>query len=240
MATSRPLPIALELCCGLSATRCGCRFSRCRRSSRRCATNFSLSGTEIGILTGLPIIVFAAAALGRLAAGRRGLASLRRLSRAWLLTALRLRAVAALASDVRERCSRRLIVMGAGVAVTQPAMPALVGRWLPRHIGLGTGIYTNGLLVGEILPVALFPRTVPRCSAIAGARPFVLWGGADPSAIALLVVVTAPRDAGRAGSPQRRRWWPDWPARDIWRLGPHLSAARARSISAATPSCPAT
>jgi len=37
--------------------------------------------------------------------------------------------------------------MGAGVAVTQPALPALVGRWLPRRIGLGTGIYTNGLLV---------------------------------------------------------------------------------------------
>jgi CP family cyanate transporter-like MFS transporter len=40
-------------------------------------------------------------------------------------------------------------------------LPALVGRWLPHHITLGTGIYTNGLLVGEILPVALFPLLFP-------------------------------------------------------------------------------
>ena len=52
------------------------------------------------------------------------------------------------------------VVMGMGVAVAQPAMPALVGRWLPKRLVLGTGVYTNGLLVGEILPVAL-PLLLP-------------------------------------------------------------------------------
>ena len=65
------------------------------------------------------------------------------------------------------------IVMGAGVAVTQPAMPALVGRWLPQRIALGTGIYTNGLLFGEILPVAFFPVLFPRSGS--WRATFVLW-----------------------------------------------------------------
>lgn len=38
------------------------------------------------------------------------------------------------------------------------------------------------------------------------------------AAIALLVLIMAPRqERGRAGGSSR--WWPDWPARDVWRLG---------------------
>ena len=66
------------------------------------------------------------------------------------------------------------VVMGAGVAVTQPAMPALVGRWLPDRLVLGTGVYTNGLLVGEILPGRAVPLLFP---AFGGSwrATFVLW-----------------------------------------------------------------
>jgi CP family cyanate transporter-like MFS transporter len=35
-----------------------------------------------------------------------------------------------------------------------------VRGWLPHRIGFGTAVFTNGLLVGEILPVAL---TIPSC-----------------------------------------------------------------------------
>ena len=57
-------------------------------------------------------------------------------------------------------------------------MPALVGRWLPHRIALGTGIYTNGLLVGEILPVAFFPLLFPLFGGSWRAT-FVFLGGAD-------------------------------------------------------------
>ena len=42
--------------------------------------------------------------------------------------------------------------MSAGIAIMQPALPALVRQWLPERIGFGTALYTNGLLVGETLP----------------------------------------------------------------------------------------
>jgi CP family cyanate transporter-like MFS transporter len=41
------------------------------------------------------------------------------------------------------------IVMSAGVAVMQPALPQLVRRWLPGRVGFGTAVYTNGLLVAK-------------------------------------------------------------------------------------------
>jgi len=180
-----------------------------------------LSGTEIGILTGLPVILYAAAALvgsrlvGRLGAVTAAVGGL-------LLTAFG-SALRGATSEVITLFAATAI-MGAGVAVTQPALPVLVGRWLPDRIGLGTGIYTNGLLVGEILPVAPFPFIFPLLGESWRAI-FVLWA-VPIFATALLVLAIAPRETpvGVVAAP---RWWPDWPARDIWRLGLIFGSASA-------------
>jgi CP family cyanate transporter-like MFS transporter len=113
------------------------------------------------------------------------------------------------------------VVMGMGVAIAQPAMPALVGRWLPKRLVLGTGVYTNGLLVGEILPVAL-PLLAP-AFADNWRATFALWA-APIVAIAAVIFVLAPRDGttaagGQVSGQASGRWWPDWPAWDVWRLG---------------------
>jgi MFS transporter, CP family, cyanate transporter len=182
---------------------------------------FNLSGTEIGILTGLPIILFAAAAL----VGSRLVARLGAVTAVvigLMLTAFG-SALRAVTPDVLTLFAAT-VVMGGGVAVIQPAMPALVGQWLPGRIALGTGTYTNGLLVGEILPVALFPFLFPLLGESWRAT-FVLWA-VPIVAIALLVIATAPREAGkRTVAPPR--WWPDWPARDILRLSVTFASASA-------------
>jgi CP family cyanate transporter-like MFS transporter len=43
-------------------------------------------------------------------------------------------------------------VMGLGVAMMQPSLPALLPRWLePRHLAIGSAIYMNGMLMGEFI-----------------------------------------------------------------------------------------
>ena len=189
---------------------------------------FQLTGTEIGALSGAPIVIFAAASL----AGSRLVARIGVIAAVTvglLLTALG-SATRSLAFDTFSLFAAT-VVMGMGVAVTQPAMPALVGRWLPKRLVLGSGVYTNGLLVGEILPVAL-PLLAP-AFADNWRATFALWA-APIVAIAAMTFVLAPRDRAAtaggqvsgqvSGSSQisgqvSGRWWPDWPAWNVWRLG---------------------
>lgn len=44
-------------------------------------------------------------------------------------------------------------------------MPALVQAWFPRHVGRASAIYSNGLLVGEVLAATL---TLPFLLALFG------------------------------------------------------------------------
>jgi len=179
-----------------------------------------LSGTDIGILTGLPVVLFAAAAL----------AGSRLVARVGVVTAVVLGlALAAIGSALRGIAPDVLTLlaatalMGVGVAVTQPALPALVGQWLPRNIGLGTGTFTNGLLVGEILPVTLFPLLFPLLGGSWRAT-FVLW--AIPiAAIAVLFLVMAPRTTTPAVTTSR--WWPAGSPREILRMAVIFAGASA-------------
>jgi MFS transporter, CP family, cyanate transporter len=175
---------------------------------------FNLTGTEIGALSGAPVVIFAAASLaGSRLVARIGVAAA---VVAGLMVTAWGSAGRAAAYNTFSLFTATL-VMGMGVAVVQPAMPALVGRWLPQRLVLGTGVYTNGLLVGEILPVALFPWLF---SAFGDSwrATFVFW--AIPIvAIAVLMWVMAARDRTPAVVDTSSRWWPDWPARDVWRLG---------------------
>ena len=174
---------------------------------------FRLSGTEIAALSGAPIVIFAAASLvGSRLVARIGVVAA--VTAGLLLTAFG-SAARSLAFGTFSLLAAT-VVMGIGVAVAQPAMPALVGRWLPKRLVLGTGVYTNGLLVGEILPVALPLLSPPladmwRVTFAAWAVPIV--------AIAALVFALAPRDEAQSVAAVSGRWWPDWPAWDVWRLG---------------------
>jgi len=176
-------------------------------------SEFRLSGTEIGILTGLPIVLFGAAAL----VGSR-LVSVMGVVRA-VVAGLLLTAIgSALRSGTHDviELFAATAVMSAGVAITQPATPALVGRWLPQHIALGTAVYTNGLLVGEILPVGLFSLLFSVLGQSWRAT-FVLWA-LPIVVIAALVLAFAPREAGTPAA-VTGGWWPRWRLRDIVRLG---------------------
>jgi MFS transporter, CP family, cyanate transporter len=112
------------------------------------------------------------------------------------------------------------IAMGAGVAICQTVMPPLVRSWFPQRIGLATTIYTNGLLIGEILPVGLtIPFILPLLHD-SWRLDLVLWS-LPVLATALFVAIYAPGSDTVKGAEvlAKRRWWPDWRNAIIWRLG---------------------
>jgi MFS transporter, CP family, cyanate transporter len=190
-------------------------------------TELGMSETQVGILTGLPPVLFACAAvLGSLLIARFG--ALTTLVAGLLATA----AGSALRGAAPEIWTlyAATIVTGFGVAIMHPSLPPLVRGWLPARIGFGTAVFTNGLLVGEILPVALtIPVVLPWLNN-SWRESFLLWA-VPVVAIALILLLLAPRPPETAQKvPQR--WWPDWHDPLIWRLGIALGVANAMYFTA--------
>jgi len=184
----------------------------------------NLSATQIGILTGLPSMLFAFAAVpGSLLIARVGI-------RAALVAGLALTAIGGALRGVLPDIGwlyAMTVVMGAGVAIMQVTMPPTVRAWLPHRIGFATAVYTNGLLIGELLPVALMlPLVLPMVGG-SWQWGFTVWS-VPVGIVALLVLVVAPKPAATNGSATaRRRWWPDWRDALIWRLGIMLGTINA-------------
>jgi CP family cyanate transporter-like MFS transporter len=177
---------------------------------------FGLNATQVGLLSSIPPALFAVAALlGSLLVARLGL--LGALTGGLLLVALG-SALRGLAGNYSVLLATT-IVMSAGVAIMQPIMPTAVRQWLPTHIGLGTAIYTNGLLAGEVFPVLLtIPLVLP---AVGGSwrASFVVWS-VPIAVVALIVLLGAPRSASAAHPhAMPRKWLPDWHRGLVWRLG---------------------
>jgi MFS transporter, CP family, cyanate transporter len=180
--------------------------------------DLGLTGTQIGVLSGLPMFLFAVAAVpGSLLIAQFG-----------ALTAVIVGLLlAGVAGSLRGAVADIVwlyvttILMGAGVAFMQPALAALARAWAPTRIGFATAVYTNGLLVGETLPVALtLPLVLPLVDGSWRAS-FVVWG--LPMIGFAAAMLLAPRATAIPGAAPRR-WWPDWGDSLIWRLGLILSS----------------
>jgi len=186
-----------------------------------------LNATQVGILTGLPSMLFAFAAVpGSLLIARLGV-------RTALVVGLALTAIGgALRGAIPDVAwlYAMTIAMGAGVAVMQVTMPPAVRAWFPQRIGFATAVYTNGLLIGEILPVSLMLVLVLPLVGGSWQWGFVVWS-VPVAIIAVLVLALAPRAASGPASAPRRRWWPDWNDPLIWRLGIMLGTINATYFS---------
>jgi CP family cyanate transporter-like MFS transporter len=182
----------------------------------------NMSATQVGILTGLPSMLLAIAAVpGSLLIAKLGV-------RAALVIGLIVTAIGGalrgLMPDVLWLYAMT-IAMAAGVAIMQVTMPTAVRSWLPGRIGFATAVYTNGLLVGEILPVALMLVMVLPLVGGSWQWGFVFWS-VPVGIIAVVVMALAPR-AVVNGAAVRRKWWPDWRNMLIWRLGIMLGTINA-------------
>lgn len=176
-----------------------------------------MSETQIGLMISLPLLLFALASVpGSLLISRAGplLATVAGMTVAALAGAARGAAV-----DVWTLYAA-VVVMGFGISITQPALPALVREWVPHRIALGTVVYSGGMLVGATVSSAL---AIPLVLPLVGGSwrlNLVVWAVVGV-AIVIGFVLLAPR--GGAGETSRSdgpvRWWPDWKNPAIWYLG---------------------
>src|SRR5258708_31172746 len=163
--------------------------------------DLDLSETEIGTLAGLPLLLFAGAAVpASLMIARFG-------GRSALIAGLLICALASAARGAAATVAMLFaatIAMGGGIAIMQPALPPIVRAWLPDRVGFATAVYTNGLLFGEIFAVSL---TLPLVLPLAGGSwrvAIALWG-LPVVAIALLVGLLAPARTAAQTAPARAR-----------------------------------
>jgi len=179
--------------------------------------DLGLTETEVGVLTGIPQVLFALAAVGgSLLIARFGAVGT-------LIAGL---VVCAAGSALRGAADgvpllyTATVAMALGIAVMQPSLPPLTRQWLPDRVGFATAVYSNGLLVGEILPVVFGTTLVLPLVGGSWRLSFVVWGAAT-ALLAIIVVMFVPRgqaqveNAAAAGG----RWWPDWRDPTVWRLG---------------------
>ena len=188
----------------------------------RITADFSLSATDVGLLTGLPPLLFALAAIpGAALIARLGVVPT-------LVAGLLLNALGAAARGFVGTAlglGVATVLMCLGVAVMQPALPLLVRAWAPARIGFATAVYTNGLLMGEVIPVAWVP--LPVLPLVGGGWRGSLTVWALPVlATALLVAALGRRPAHTVGAPPPR-WWPDWRDARVWRCGLLLGGVNA-------------
>src|SRR5205807_7529522 len=98
------------------------------------------------------------------------------------------------------------VLMGAGVAVSQPAFPTLTRQWFPLRVGLATAVYSNGLLFGEAIPAGLTGAVVMPLVHQSWPWALGLWSLPVLGTLGLMLVFT--RDLPQQAEEVPRRWWP--------------------------------
>jgi CP family cyanate transporter-like MFS transporter len=176
------------------------------------AADLRMSGTEIGLLNGLPVVLFAIAAIP-------GSAVIARLGALQTLILGLLLAAAAGALRAESRTTLFLyamtVLMGAGIAIAQPALPTLVRAWLPAQISLGTASASNGMVLGPMAPVALSVMLLPLLGGWPGVLAF--WS-LTLILIAAVLLLAAPRTSRPPGAVAARVAG-IWSNSLVWRLG---------------------
>lgn len=174
----------------------------------------------VGVLTALPILLIAAAAvLGSLLVARMG--PRRALTLGLFLVAAGGAARGAGGSAVA--LFAMTFVMGVGIAIAQPTLPALSRQWFPLRSALATAVYSNGFLIGEIVAVSF---TVPLLLPLLGGDwrlVLVVWS-LPVLATALAIPAGTPHVPREIGA-EILGWWPDWQNATTWQLGLILGCA---------------
>lgn len=182
--------------------------------------DLGLTPVDVGALSSLPVLLLSLAAIGgSLLVARLGA---RRALVVGLVTVGVGSALRGAGPSVIILFTMTLI-MSIGVAMMQPAMPAVTRAWCTTYVGIATAIYANGLLIGEVLSASL---TIPFVLPLLGSSwewSLVVWS--IPAFMAAIGVLLFTREEESAGSELPTAWWPDWRDGSMWKAGLVLSGS---------------
>jgi len=173
-----------------------------------------LDEKAVGALVSLPVLLLASAAVpGSLLIARLGL----RAALAIGLTGIAIFGATRGAGTSVLILFGSTLLMGVGVAVSQPAFPALVREWFPARIALATAVFSNGVLIGETVPtVFTSPFGVMQLAHGDWRWALPLWSACVLVTGAVIVLRAPARPAQLVG---RARWWPSWMQGQTVRIG---------------------
>jgi len=136
--------------------------------------DLGLSYAATGLLTALPVLLLAVGAWpSGLLAERIGARLCVSIGLALLGTGALLRAFWLSAPSL----FLFTLLLSLGIALTQTAIPVLVRRWFPKHIGLVAALFSDGLIIGEAVAAGVtVPIMVRFLGNDAWVKSFVLWG----------------------------------------------------------------
>jgi CP family cyanate transporter-like MFS transporter len=175
-----------------------------------------MTETQVGLLVGLPLALFAVAAIpGSLMIARVG--PLRAVVAGMLIAACA-GAARAGAFDVWTLYAASLVT-GFGVAIMQPSMPVLVREWTPNRIALATLAYTSGMMMGATFPPLLtLPYILPHVGG-SWRLNLVVWAVPALLIVPLFLLLSPRSGSAGAGKTANTTWWPDFRDPLVWLLG---------------------
>src|SRR5882757_5772302 len=166
-----------------------------------------MSETQVGLLMGMPLAMFALAAVpGSLLIARIGV----------LAAATAGLAIATLAAGARAAASEvwalyaATLLMGFGVAIFQPCLSTLVRLWTPARSWLANAVSTNGMVMGVTFVSALtIPVVLP---AVGGSwrRDLLAWCVPGLVATSLFIIASLrARNGAPIADTAVRSGWPN-------------------------------
>ncbi len=164
----------------------------------------ALSQTLTGALTTLPILMLAIGSMpGSLFISRIG-------PRNTLALAMLIMVIGSAGRGLAPDTITLMLtsaVMGVGIAMMQPALPALLPRWLePKNLALGSAIYMNGMLMGEFIGAGITLPVIMPLLDNSWRATMLVWS--LPALLVTAALFLPKRDLAR---PTRKvAWLPDW------------------------------
>jgi CP family cyanate transporter-like MFS transporter len=175
--------------------------------------DLGLDYSAIGGLTALPTFLLAVAAIpGALLIARLG-------ARRALLVGM---ATVAIGGGLRGLGNAvavlfaMTLVMGVGIAISQPAFPTLVKEWTPGRVGFATALYANGMLIGETAAAA---ATASLVIVLGHSWQLGLAVWSIPVVLLMGLAAAGTTDTPAPVADGLRRRWPDFRSRQLWMVG---------------------